>query len=183
MARLTDFHRQQSRHSWRSSTSSSTPKKRWSTSLTLTTRKMQALPMPSGNPVRSSTSDLQRCSWQMVADLRRSTSKSSMRCWTTPSHFMKGEPTPFASANSSRGRSAHPKTRSDPEAMVIGHPRVATTTTVGTTDVATETMIAVTIGDVIISSQETVVTSATCLPHRRQANPMARSSRPRGRST
>jgi hypothetical protein len=36
--------------------------------------------------------------------------------------------------------------------MVIGHPRVATTTTVGTTDVAAETTIVVTIADVILSS-------------------------------
>jgi hypothetical protein len=101
----------------------------------------------------------------------------------SPCTFHEGAPTAFASANSSRGRFARPKIRSDPETTVTSHSRVATTTTVGTTDVATETTITVTISDMIISSRMTSATSAICLPRRSQATPTARSSRPRGRST
>jgi hypothetical protein len=36
---------------------------------------------------------------------------------------------------------------------------------------------------VITSSRKTVTTSATCLPHRRQATPTSRSNKTRGRST
>jgi hypothetical protein len=61
---------------------------------------------------------------------------------------MKGAPTPFAGANSSRGHFTHPKTQSDGDRSSSR----ATTPTVGTTDVAVETTIVVTIGDVILSS-------------------------------
>jgi hypothetical protein len=91
--------------------------------------------------------------------------------------------TRFASASSSRGRSARPRTPSDLEATEIGHPHVATTTTAATTDVADQTMSATTIGDVMTTRQRIVARSATCLPRRRQATPMVHSNMPRGRST
>jgi hypothetical protein len=68
------------------------------------------------------------------------------------------------SATSSRGRSVRPKTQSDPEATVIGHPHITTTTTAVTTDVVAETMIVVMTGDVITRSRKTTATSVTCRP-------------------
>jgi hypothetical protein len=85
----------------------------------------------------------------------------------SPCTFHEGVPTQFASATSSRGCSTRPKTRSNPEVTGTGHPRIATTTTAETTNVAAETTIVVTTCDVITSIRKTVATSATCLPHRR----------------
>jgi hypothetical protein len=87
---------------------------------------------------------------------------------------MKGALTQSVNANNSRGRSAHPKTPSDPEATEISYPHVATTTTAVTTDVATKTTIIMTIGDVAAASRRTDATSATYLPRRRQAIPTAK---------
>jgi hypothetical protein len=101
----------------------------------------------------------------------------------SPYTFHEGGPTQFASASSSRGRSARSKTRSAPEVMGTSRPCVATITTATTTDVVVGTTITVTIGDVITSSRRTAATSAACLLHRRQATPMARSNRPKGQST
>jgi hypothetical protein len=100
-----------------------------------------------------------------------------------PAHSMKGVLTRSASASSSRGRSARPRTPSDLEAMKIGHPHIATTTTTATTDVATKTTSVATTGDVTTTRRRTVTRSATCLPRWRQATPMVCSSMPRGRST
>jgi hypothetical protein len=63
-------------------------------------------------PARSSASDLRRYSRRKGTDLRRSTSRSSMRYWTAPAHSTKGALTQSASANSSRGHSARPRTQS-----------------------------------------------------------------------
>jgi hypothetical protein len=79
--------------------------------------------------------------------------------------------------------SARPRTPSDLEAMEIGHPHVATTTTAATTDVAVRTTIAVTTNNVTTTSRRITARSATSLPRWRQATPMTRSSTPRGRST
>jgi hypothetical protein len=99
-------------------------------------------------PAQSSASDLQRSSRRTGADLRRSTSRSSTRCWMAPAHSMKGVFTWSASDSSSRGRSARPRTPSDLEATEIGHPHVATATTSATTNVAAKTTRAATTGDV-----------------------------------
>jgi hypothetical protein len=70
-----------------------------------------------------------------------------------PCTFHEGALTQLVSASSSRGCSARPKTRSDPEVMGTGHPRVVTTTTAATTDVAAGTTIVVTTGDMITNSR------------------------------
>jgi hypothetical protein len=127
-----------------------------------------------------------RSSEVLAADgcrLRRSTSRSSMRCWTTPTYSMKEVHTRSENASSSRGRSACLRTPSDLEAKEIGHPHVATATTTTTTDVAAKTMSVATTGNMITTRWRIVARSATCLPRRRQATPTARSSTPRGRST
>jgi hypothetical protein len=49
--------------------------------------------------------------------------------------------------------------------------------------VTTRTTIAVTTGDMTTTSRKIAMTSATCLPGRRQTTPIAHSSRQRGRST
>jgi hypothetical protein len=131
----------------------------------------------------SSASDLQRCSWWTNADLRRSKLMSSMRCSTTPARSMRGPPTPFVSASSSRGRSTRPKTRSDLEVTAISHLHVTTTTTAATIDMAAMKTIVMTTGDVITRSRRTTAMSASYLPHWRHATPTAHSSRLRGRST
>jgi hypothetical protein len=56
---------------------------------------------------------------------------------------MKGALTQSASGSSSRGRSARPRTPSDPEATETGCPHIARTTTTATTDVVIRTMIVI----------------------------------------
>jgi hypothetical protein len=77
------------------------------------------------------------------------------RCSTAPACSTRGALTPFANASSSRGRSARPRSRSDPEVTATGHTHITTTTTTttaATIDVAAETTIAVTTGYVITAA-------------------------------
>jgi hypothetical protein len=76
-----------------------------------------------------------------------------------------------------------PGTPNDLEATEISHPHVATTTTAAMINVAARTTTGVMTGDMTTTRRRIVVRSVTCLPHRRQATPMERSSTPINRST
>jgi hypothetical protein len=70
----------------------------------------------------------------------------------SPCTFHEGALTPSVSASSSRGRSARPMTRSNLEAMTIGHLHIATATSAATIDVAAAKMLVVMTGDAITRS-------------------------------
>jgi hypothetical protein len=85
----------------------------WSTSLTTTASKTLAPLVLPVIPAQSSVSHLQRCLRRTGGDPQRSTTRSSTQCSTAPARSTKGAPTQSASASSSRGCFACPRTPND----------------------------------------------------------------------